>query len=337
MGTILHEYAITPDVFDLSSYSSEEVAEARFDLWANVFSEEALIRNLRNGKWFEQFKKNDRKWHARGKTLLQNLNKRMRVAAAELPKDPSTDLEWGYEAFASDKRNLLTGILTTKKMAYEFNKNKEIIRSLKLLDIEENDVIDALKLIIIGDHDSTKAWKNRKQADRLPRSISTYESELKPIMELANSVMFMDHGMDPSDPDYEGFIDILLMAKERIEKPLLIELHRLWTIGAGHKIVDDYKNFWEKKFNNIWGKILMDNDMQVKVYLWNDLHDRYIISDVFAYHIGNELKTHGRDTMTWSRVPPDIRDTVMREMANPKKYKLMHDFSIPLVKEKRMF
>ena len=46
--SLLSEYAITPDVFDKQSYSSDEVLSAHFSDIKQSLLEECLIRNLHN-------------------------------------------------------------------------------------------------------------------------------------------------------------------------------------------------------------------------------------------------------------------------------------------------
>ena len=46
---LLADYAITPDVFDVMSYPTEEVCEARLELIREPMLTEGLVRDLRGG------------------------------------------------------------------------------------------------------------------------------------------------------------------------------------------------------------------------------------------------------------------------------------------------
>ena len=48
---LLADYAITPDVFDTTSYSSEEVCGERLSEIRRVLMNEGLVRDLRAGEW----------------------------------------------------------------------------------------------------------------------------------------------------------------------------------------------------------------------------------------------------------------------------------------------
>ena len=101
--TLLAEYALTPDVFDSTSYSNTEVSNIHLQYLKEVLLNEALVRNLRNGTWLTLFSGDHRSWNLRGKELLQRLitQKRLRVYPSCLANDPITDCEWCQEAITS--------------------------------------------------------------------------------------------------------------------------------------------------------------------------------------------------------------------------------------------
>ncbi len=70
---LLAEYALTPDIFDQSFYSTEEVADIHLQHLKEALLNEGLVRNLRDGEWLRLFSNNDRPWHIRGKELLKKL------------------------------------------------------------------------------------------------------------------------------------------------------------------------------------------------------------------------------------------------------------------------
>ena len=48
---LLAEYALTPGVFDVTAYTSEEVYGLHLQALKDVLLHEGLVRNLRSGEW----------------------------------------------------------------------------------------------------------------------------------------------------------------------------------------------------------------------------------------------------------------------------------------------
>ena len=78
---LLTEYAVTPDVFDPTSYVPEEICGVHLQTLKEVLLSEGLVRDLRNGEWARLFVSNDRPWHLRGKELLRKLMNQRRLVA----------------------------------------------------------------------------------------------------------------------------------------------------------------------------------------------------------------------------------------------------------------
>ena len=67
------DYAITPDVFDRTSYSTAAECEARIETLREAMLNEGLVRNLRDGAWRCLFRSDTRPWHRRGIELVKKL------------------------------------------------------------------------------------------------------------------------------------------------------------------------------------------------------------------------------------------------------------------------
>ena len=63
---LLAEYAITPDVFDVASYTSEEVCGLHLEAIREPMLTDGLVRDLRDGEWRRLFANDARAWHRRG-------------------------------------------------------------------------------------------------------------------------------------------------------------------------------------------------------------------------------------------------------------------------------
>ena len=70
---LLADYAITPDVFDVASYSTAAECEARLDTIRQVMLTAGLVRDLRDGQWRGVFEPDARPWHRRGLELVKKL------------------------------------------------------------------------------------------------------------------------------------------------------------------------------------------------------------------------------------------------------------------------
>ena len=53
--SLLADYALTPDVFDLTSYSNEDACRAYIELIREPLLTEGLVRDLRKGDWRRLF------------------------------------------------------------------------------------------------------------------------------------------------------------------------------------------------------------------------------------------------------------------------------------------
>lgn len=310
---LLYEYALTPDVFDIKYYPHEEVGTARLEYLKDVFLEESLVRNLRAGEWLKVFKANDRLWHRRGIELLKKLVKqnRLRSSRAALPNSPINDAQWCHEAIASHQNESLTGIISTAQVFDEVGKNQFMGR------------IDRLG--------SSPCWTCRSSSVRLARSHSEYETQLSLIMKSANSVMLIDPHLDPTLKRYSDVLPLLRLAQGRNPLPL-IEIHRVIYVGSGRsrQLIDSAE--WETRFRSAWGHYLSAAGLQVEVFIWDDHHDRYLISDLVGIEMGNGYDTtnNPNDITTWSRISRKDRDDIQREFDPAcNRHALRYHFTVP--------
>ncbi|NMD21765.1 MAG: hypothetical protein GYA76_16180 [Verrucomicrobia bacterium] len=206
---LLGEYSLTPEVFEATSYSSEEVCDIRLTNLKEVLLSEGLVRNLRDGAWLSHLLDNSGRWHRRGMELLHKLEKqgRLLTAPAALPNTPDQELDWCCEALESHRQRPLTGIVVSDGLAEEF--------------IQEP-VVSA-----VGRLDRSPWWQNRRASVAVQRSTSEYLRHLDIVLRHASHLMFIDPHLDPAKGRYAGFAKLLLACR-RAECPPLIELHRVW-------------------------------------------------------------------------------------------------------------
>jgi hypothetical protein len=310
---LLCEYALTPDVFDTRFYRHEEVGTARLEYLKDVFLEEALLRNLRAGEWLAVFRNHERPWHRRGTELLKKMIKqnRLRLAVAALPAVPESDVDWCLEALASHKIDPMTGVISTAQVVDAVGA-KPILGRLDRLS-------------------NSPCWTSRSASVRLARCHGDYKAQLRLIMQSANSIMLIDPHLDPTQRRYSAVLPILLLAQGRHPTPL-IEIHRVMYIGAGPKRHFINPVEWENRFREAWGNDFATSGLKADIFIWDEHHDRYLITDLIGIEMGNgyDTTTNPNDITTWSRLGRGTRDDIQREFdPAANRHKLHHRFTVP--------
>jgi len=310
---LLSEYAVTLDVFDTSFYRHEDAAGARLEYLKDVFLEESLLRNLRNGEWLAVFRNNERPWHRRGMELLKKMVKqnRLRLAEKALPAVPANDADWCREALASHGMSSMNGVICTAQVVADVGPDPILGR------------IDRLG--------SAPCWTSRGPSVRLARCPADYEDQLRLIMTCANSVMLIDPHLDPTQRRYGDVLPLLLLAQGRRPAPLM-EIHRVMYVGSGRnrQFIDAVE--WEKRFLDAWGTGLSDAGLKAEIFIWDDHHDRYLITDLIGIEMGNGYDTAANpdDITTWSRIGRKDRDDIQREFDPAcNRHTLRHRFIVP--------
>jgi hypothetical protein len=309
---LLEEYAITPDVFDMSFYANEELGDVHLKHLKEVILNEGLVRNLRNDKesWTNVFNSKDRPWHKKGLELLKKLVIQNRICSfdAILAQNPVRDEDWCDEALASHIRRPLTGIMTSASVARSF-KDNPLVSSIEKLP-------------------NARWWQNRSPSIRLKRVLEDYQDNLYVILQTSRSIMFIDPHLDPGLPRYHAFT-ALLSSIPLHRCPPLIEIHRVCYTGSGKS-----RSFpeWQKRFQDNVSKALTKSGHSVDVFIWDDFHDRYLISDLVGISLpyGFDTTLSANNKTTWTRLGRSDRDDVALEFdkANPA-HKLIDSFTIP--------
>ena len=79
------------------------------------------------------------------------------------------------------------------------------------------------------------------------------------------------------------------------------------------------------------GKPLRAAGLQAEVYIWDDFHDRFLISNLVGISLPNGFDTGGAHKLTrWTRLGRTDRDDVQREFdAGSGRHTLRGKFTIP--------
>lgn len=311
--TLLAEYALTPDVFDSTCYANDEVGNIRLQHLKEVLLSEGLVRDLRDGLWFALFADDGRSWHHRGRELLKKLvqQRRLYPCPPALPDNPNTDSEWCREALASHTYAPLAGIISTRGVADNF-REEQLVTSIDRLT-------------------NAPWWANRSPSVRLIRNLESYNDNLRLVLQYANSIMFIDRNLDPTKPHYRDFLQLLLTLAGRHPAPL-IEIHRVCYIGSGPQRQIMSNDHWESVFKGAWARDLISASLSVEVFIWDDFHDRYIVSDLIGISLPNgfDTTTNPQSLTTWTRLGRKDRDDIQKEFDRASnRHKIRHNFKVP--------
>ncbi|MBW1793315.1 MAG: hypothetical protein JRF30_03025 [Deltaproteobacteria bacterium] len=310
---LLAEYALTPDVFDAESYSSGEVGDIHLQHLKEAILHEALVRNLRHGRWLHVFSDNDRAWHQRGRELLRKLvtQNRLNCFQPVLTDEPTTDDGWCSEAIASHEVVPLAGVVVTSDPANKFN-NVDLVSA-------------------IGNLRNANWWRQRSPSVRLSRNLADYQEHLRLVLRCANSIMFIDPHLDPTQPRYSHFVNLLLAMEGRSPRPL-IEIHRVCYVGSGPKRQIIPQAELEQWFKQKLTDPLRDAGLEAHIFVWDDFHDRYLISNLVGVSIpyGFDTTRQPGSITTWTRLGRADRDDIQREFdPASNRHTLRYSFIVP--------
>ncbi|MDE0224322.1 MAG: hypothetical protein OXP28_04215 [Gammaproteobacteria bacterium] len=313
---LLADYAITPDVFDATSYSSEEVCAARLETIREAMLEEGLVRDLRNGRWRALFGSDGRAWHGRGKELVKKLATQGRLIPHQplLPREPQDDMDWCAEALAThDQEALRGGVIVTEAVKHAYADQPLVAR------------IDRLS--------SATWWASRGPSVKVARTLSDYLGHLDPILRCANSVMFIDPHVNPTRHGYQDLVQLLTKLGNRKPVPM-VEIHRVCYEGSGPSRrfpLNEDRAYFSDRFRAALSDRLRAAGLRVEVFVWDDFHDRFLISNLIGISLANGFDIGGAHADTyWTRLSRNDRDRVQRDFDEASGRHKLHDrFSLP--------
>jgi hypothetical protein len=293
---LLAEYALTPDVFDATSYSSDEVCGLHLRTLKEVLLHEGLVRGLRDNAWIKHFDEAGRPWHKNGKELLKKLRTQRRVvpAKAALAHEPTCDADWCREALASHAQLPLAGIVATEPIAAPHAATPIVSSILKLA--------------------TASWWILRGPSIRLGRTLGEYQTALELVLRHANSLIFIDPYIDPTNTHQYG--DLMRLLEALVNRPVkpLVELHRAaWYGGENDKRprVSEVVAALQPELS----RVAKAAGISFDVFLWDEIHDRYLITDLIGISLpyGFGTTRAPKSFTTWARLSRADRDSVQRD------------------------
>ena len=294
---LLAEYAITPDVFDVASYTSEEVCGLCLEMIREPMLTEGLVRDLRNGEWRRSFASDTRAWHRRSKELIKKLTTQGRLIQfpPALPDLPPDDQGWCAEALATHNDRAFTGGVIVTEPVKSTYRNEPLVARIDRLG-------------------NAQWWTARSPSITLTRTFADYEKHLDPVLRCSNSLLFIDPHLDPAKPQYRDIGALLALAGDRILAPR-IEIHRVCYEGSGRVRQIKNDSYFKLQFHNGLADPLRAAGLQAEVFVWDDFHDRFLISNLIGISLPNGFDTtQDPDAVTrWTRLGRKDRDDVQRE------------------------
>ena len=307
---LIADYAITPDVFDITSYSSEEVCGLQLGRIKDAMLEEGLVRDLRDGEWGRLLGDPARPWHRRAREIVKKLAKQGRLVPCRsaLRTSPADDRGWCDEALAGHERKpMIGGVIATGSVKAAYPKEPVVER------------IDALH--------KAAWWTGRGSSVRLERSLADYRRHLDLVLRFAKSIQFIDPYLDPGREDYRGFADLLAVAGDR-RSPPLIEIHR--KCPGDHDRLPLNIEHVERALHEELDQILRARGLSAEVYVWDYFHDRYLISNLIGIQVPHGFSESGKSKTTRSRLDRRDRDDIQREFdPASRRHKLRTQFKVP--------
>jgi hypothetical protein len=293
--SLLSEIAITPDVLREDGYGSTASCPLSLAFLRPILYDEVLVRDLHSGAWSKMILTGAGNWHQSGKELVKKLRARCRLIPAESEgeEEPANDLAWGQEAIQSHHHAGLAAIIAGKSLQAQLQDQKTICSVEKV--------------------HTSEWWQSRSCSVRLRRQTKDYIEALKLVLQHANSMMFVDPHLDPSRRNYAEFGQVLSVAQRSHVKPK-VELHRVCYDGSGPNRRLLTLRDLQERFTPL-GEKLGAVELGAEVFVWDDFHDRYLISNLIGVSLLNGFDTSGNtdERTTWSRLSTKDRDDIQRE------------------------
>ncbi|MDE3256977.1 MAG: hypothetical protein OYM47_03995 [Gemmatimonadota bacterium] len=221
---------------------------------------------------------------------------------------PADDAGWCAEALATHEALPHTGGIIATEPVKDLYRTETLVARIDRLN-------------------STAWWQNRSPSVRLPRNLTAYQQHLEPILRCANSLQFIDPHLDPTRRQYREFADLL----DGIGAPVL-EIHRVCYSGSGSSRAILDVDEWESHFRLGLDASLQTANLQAEIFIWDDFHDRYLISNLIGISLPNGFDTTNNpdDVTTWTRLGRDTRDDVQREFDPASRRRTLRgQFTIP--------
>lgn len=310
---LLPEYSLIPDIFDTNSYSDRITGHGLLGIVMDEISQGGLISDLYNGEWYKSMvnqamNPNIFPFFLHQLKIIFREN-RLISRPCQSTSKPKNDIEWCQEAIALSGLVSLQGIICS--------------------DRTQSKCFDHNKLSSISNLYKVDWWQNRNSFVEVQHTVNNYKEFLEPIIQSANSLIIIDRFLDPKKQNYKIFLELLQNICSSVRIPD-IEIHRTNYIkNSGNKNILS-RGKWEKRFRNGMRDFNQSFKQKISVFLWEEFHERYLITNVVGIHSGNSFQIDKyKDRTIWSRLNKVDKEAIESDFdetattrAKPKKFKL---------------
>jgi hypothetical protein len=290
---MLDEYVLVPDVFDPAAYSNPAFIEMCLPHLKEPLFQEALVRDLSDGGWRQFCHDNSGNLHRLCKEILKKLlaGNRLRPFPLQGQTLPDCAGQWCQEGLVAHGVDALTGVIA----AYATKQN-----------------YPAAEVASIEKLTGTPWWQNRSPSVTVDRKTASYQKVLHRVLVQANSLLFIDPNLDPSQHNYREFHQLFAALSSRTIQPR-IEIHRSFCKGDGPARKFPTEAEWKGSFASL-ATSLKPLNVSAEVFLWEDFHERYLITDIVGASIpaGFDVTFPADDWSTWGRLGRDDKDKIQR-------------------------
>lgn len=305
---MITELTFSPDILDENCYSDRLLCRQSIYNLKELALNDSLISSLKNGAFLKYIDGDKNRWHQIFKNLLPDLikNNRFINRPTSLSYDSSTDEDWIKEAIDLKVK----GSILSKNI-FISHKNSSYKKHLTEVYCIENIF-------------NSEYWKNRSCSVRLKRDIDEYVSVLKLVLMNSNSLIFIDPYLDPSpNLSHKNFYKLLTECENMtLKNSVQVNIH----IKKNKIEIQE----WKKTFKNHLFSMHDFKKLKFDIYIWDDFHDRYLISDLIGISVPNgfDTTTDEKNITTWTRLALKDKEEVEREFdPNAKIHNFLVKFS----------
>ncbi len=312
---MLHEFAFSPDVFFPDAFGVE-AANGEFiaaenhghlalaALWKGI-ERFGVIRDLAAGGWGKDLEARREDLHVRSRELLKKLRLDGRIVSAcsHSANPPKNEMDWLTEALASHKAD--------PEIAQFFGTD-EFCGSLKAADyLQLPKGISKIPFC--------SPFSGGGCSLKVERNVAAYIMALRSLIKYSRSLMFIDPYLDLKAPNYQDFLR-LLNEIASINPGVEIELHRQIKPPQGGQLIPAAA--WKLRFEEAIASDQSLKNLNIKVFIWDEFHDRYLISNLMGVSVPYGFDTTKKSEATrWSMLTPQDADDVRQEFSEGDPYR----------------
>ncbi len=313
---LLPEYCLMPSLFDVQSYGKphwedkerREIYKLYFELMIQTLLSEGIIRDLYAGSWSKLVASKNKDLQK----LLKKYERRIRPVEKVSDNRPNEDTDWLSEAIESCNRKPASGIIAPK---FLIDSATPEVRSDAIFAIEAIETLHRSEL-----------WKARSCSIRLKKNIDEYLTQLEPILKLSNKILFVDPYLNPKKNQYRDFHRILAAITKRPRPKIQVHVAQVHDRDRGRQITSEE---YERDFREVLTQIIQEQGLEIKVFFWDDFHDRYLLSDLLDINLAHGFAISGSRPTIWTRVGKKDAISVRDEFDKKKSdFHLLHDFTV---------